>query len=81
MPATKKRTKRSSKKKVDTEKFRRQLKLKHLEAKKAFSEKYPHVEKVLKEKGAELGKVRAFSKDNWCWSINWCSSIITKVSC
>src|SRR3990167_3887264 len=47
--------------KVDFEYLRNRLKLKHLEAKKKFSKKYPHVEKYLKEKGFELGKVREHS--------------------
>jgi len=47
--------------KVDFEYLRNRLKLKHLEAKKKFSKKYPHVEKFLKEKGFELGKVREHS--------------------
>jgi len=40
---------------------RRKLKVKHLETQKVFKEKYPHVEKYLKEKGTELGKVRQHS--------------------
>ena len=47
--------------KVDFEYLRNRLKLKHLEAKKKFSKKYPHVEKFLKEKGFELGKMREHS--------------------
>ncbi|MGD8744645.1 MAG: hypothetical protein PVJ52_03565 [Candidatus Woesebacteria bacterium] len=42
----------------DTEKLRQKLKLKHLEAKKAFAEKYPHLKKVLEEKGIDVGKIR-----------------------
>lgn len=49
------------KKKVDGEALRRKLKLKHLETKAAFSKKYPHVERVLKEKGVDVGKVREHS--------------------
>lgn len=49
------------KKKVDGEALRRKLKLKHLETKDAFSKKYPHVEKALKEKGVDVGKIREHS--------------------
>jgi hypothetical protein len=49
------------KERVDFEFLRNKLKLKHLEAKKAFSEKYPHVEKFLFEKGIELAKIREHS--------------------
>jgi len=47
--------------KVDFEYLRGRLKLKHLEAKRKFSQKYPHVEKFLKEKGIEVGKIREHS--------------------
>lgn len=43
------------------EDVRQKLKVKHLETKKTFSEKYPEVEKFLNEKGVELGKVRKHS--------------------
>lgn len=46
---------------VDFEYLRNKLKLKHLEAQKSFSKKYPHVEKFLKEKGVEVGKLRQHS--------------------
>ncbi len=46
---------------IDFEFLRNKLKLKQLEAKKAFSEKYPHVEKFLFEKGIELAKIREHS--------------------
>lgn len=48
-------------KKVGAEYFRNKLKLKSLEAKKSFSEKYPHVNKFLEEKGLELEKLRQHS--------------------
>ena len=47
--------------KVDFEYLRNKLKLKHLKAKQAFSKKYPHVEKFLKEKGIDVGKLREHS--------------------
>ena len=48
-------------KEVDFESLRNKFKLKHLEAKKAFSKKYPHVEKFLAEKGIDLAKIRQHS--------------------
>jgi hypothetical protein len=48
-------------KRISSEKLRQKLKLKHLEAKKRFAEKYPHVDKFLQEKGVDLGKVRSHS--------------------
>ena len=47
--------------KIDLESLRSGLKVKHLEAKRHISKNYPHVEKYLKEKGLELGKVRGHS--------------------
>ena len=47
--------------KVDYEYIRNRLKLKHLEAKRTFSKRYPHVEKFLREKGVNLGKIREHS--------------------
>src|SRR4030042_4003873 len=47
--------------KVDFDYLRNHLKVKHLEAKNAFSKKYPHVEKFLKEKGLDVGKIREHS--------------------
>lgn len=41
--------------------LRNKLKLKQLEAKAAFSKKFPHVEKFLREKGLDLGKIREHS--------------------
>lgn len=49
------------KRKVDFDYLRNRLKLKHLEVKKAFSKKYPHVEKFLAKKGIEIGKLREHS--------------------
>lgn len=47
--------------KVNFEYLRNKLKLKQLEARKSFSEKYPHVEKFFKEKGIDLSKLREHS--------------------
>ena len=49
------------KRKVDFDYLRNRLKVKHFEAKKAFSKKYPHVEKFLAKKGVEIGKLREHS--------------------
>lgn len=46
---------------VDFDDLRNKLKIRHLEAKKAFSKKYPHVEKYLAEKGIDLAKIRQHS--------------------
>lgn len=46
---------------IDSEFLRNKLKLKQLEAKKSFSEKFPHVEKFLLEKGLALEKIREHS--------------------
>lgn len=50
-----------SSKKIDTELIRQKLKLKHLEAKKTISEKYPHVDKFFREKNLDVGKIREHS--------------------
>jgi len=47
--------------KANFEYLRNKLKLKQLEAKKSFAEKFPHVEKFLKEKGIDLSKLREHS--------------------
>lgn len=47
--------------KVGFEYLRNRLKLKHLETKKNFSERFPHVEKFFHEKGIDLGKIREHS--------------------
>jgi hypothetical protein len=43
---------------ISAEEFRSRLKLKHLQAKQAFAEKHPHIEKYLKNKGFDPGKIR-----------------------
>jgi hypothetical protein len=55
MPARKK------KKKIGSEEFRSKLKLRHLETKRKFSKKYPHVEKFLREKEIDIGQARKHS--------------------
>ncbi|MBI2066160.1 hypothetical protein HYT60_01495 [Candidatus Woesebacteria bacterium] len=49
------------KRKVDFDFLRNRLKIKHLEAKKVFAEKYPHAQKFLAKKGVEIGKLREHS--------------------
>jgi len=46
---------------VDTEFLRNKLKLKSLEVKKTFNQKYPHVEKFFAKRGIDLGKIREHS--------------------
>lgn len=46
---------------IDFEFLRNKLKLKQIEAKKAFSEKYPHAINFLLEKGVQLEKIREHS--------------------
>jgi len=48
-------------KKIPFEYLRNKLKIKSLEAKNAFSDKYPHVERYLKKKGIEVEKIREHS--------------------
>ncbi|MBU0572493.1 hypothetical protein KKH23_03665 [Patescibacteria group bacterium] len=55
-PASKK-----TKKKISSEDLRQKLKLKHLETKRKFSEKYPDVEKFFEDKGIKLEDVRKHS--------------------
>lgn len=50
-----------AKDKIDYEFLRNKLRLKQLGVKASFSQKYPHVEKYLKTKGIELGKLREHS--------------------
>lgn len=50
-----------NKSKVDSEFIRNKLKLKSLETKNSFFEKYPHVKKILSENGIDLDKIRAHS--------------------
>lgn len=47
--------------KISSEFVRNKLKLKSLEAKRTLFEKYPNVEKFLKEKGLDLSKIREHS--------------------
>jgi hypothetical protein len=47
--------------KVDFEYLRNKLKLKNLEKKQKFSEKYPHVDKFFKQKGINIEKIREHS--------------------
>lgn len=49
------------KKPADSEVLRNKLKLKSLEAKKSFFQKYPHVGKYLKKQGIDLTKIREHS--------------------
>lgn len=46
---------------LNSEFLRNKLKLKNLEVKKNFAEKYPHVEKFFKERGIDLDKIRQHS--------------------
>ncbi len=46
---------------VPFEYLRNKLKVKHLEVKSKFSQKYPHVEKFLAERSLDLGKIREHS--------------------
>lgn len=52
---------KATKNEITSEFFRNKLKLKNLEAKKAFQEKYPEAQKFLSQKGLELGKLRQHS--------------------
>ena len=52
---------KKTKKKISAEVLRQRLKLKHLEAQKKFSEKYPDVEKFFKDKGIKVEDVRKHS--------------------
>jgi len=47
--------------KIDTEFLRNKLKLKSLEAKRSFQEKYPHAHKFLADRGVDLAKIRQHS--------------------
>lgn len=55
MPAHKK------KKLLASEELRTRLKLKHLQSKKSLLEKHPHVQRILSDKGVDLGKIREHS--------------------
>lgn len=50
-----------SENRIDSEFVRNKLKLKSIEVKKNFEEKYPHVEKFFKERGIDLAKIRQHS--------------------
>ncbi len=50
-----------NKEKIDSEFLRNKLKLKNLEVKKSFNEKYPHVEKFFADRGISLSKIREHS--------------------
>ena len=50
-----------ARKKLTSEELRTKLKLKHLETKGKFSEKYPDVETFFKEKGIQIGDIRKHS--------------------
>jgi len=52
---------KKAKKKLTAEELRQRLKLKHLEAKKYFSETFSQADKLLREKGLDPGKVREHS--------------------
>lgn len=54
-------TDKINKSRIDTEYLRNKLKLKSLEAKKSFAEKYPHAHKFLTERGLDLAKIREHS--------------------
>ena len=57
-PAT---TYKLNRERVDSEFIRNKLKLKSLEVKKTFAEKYPHVEKFFADRGINLSKIREHS--------------------
>jgi hypothetical protein len=46
---------------VDTEFLRNKLKLKNLEVKNSFNQKYPHVKKFFEDRGIDLAKIREHS--------------------
>ena len=46
---------------VDTDYLRNKLKIKSLEVKNSFNEKYPHVEKFFADRGIDLSKIREHS--------------------
>src|SRR5688572_20203450 len=50
-----------NKDRIDTDFLRNKLKLKSLEVKNAFNDKYPHVEKFFSDRGIELGNIRQHS--------------------
>lgn len=50
-----------NKERIDTDFLRNKLKLKSLETRSQFSEKYPHAAKFLSDRGIDLGKIREHS--------------------
>jgi hypothetical protein len=50
-----------NKERIDTEFLRNKLKLKNLEVKNSFNQKYPHVEKFFADRGISLSKIREHS--------------------
>jgi hypothetical protein len=50
-----------NKSRIDTEFLRNKLKLKSLEARKSFSEKYPHAQRFFEERGLDLARLRQHS--------------------
>lgn len=54
-------TDKIAKGRVGAEFYRNKLKLKSLEVKKSFKEKYPHAHKFLADRGIDLGKIRQHS--------------------
>lgn len=50
-----------NKERIDTEFLRNKLKLKSLEIKNNFNQKYPHVEKFFADRGTELSRIRQHS--------------------
>jgi hypothetical protein len=54
-------TDKINKSRIDTEYLRNKLKLKSLEAKRSFQEKYPHAHKFLADRGIDLAKIRQHS--------------------
>jgi hypothetical protein len=55
------RKKKTKLQKIDKEALRQRLKVKSFETKRDFSKKHPKAEKLLKEKGIELGRIRQHS--------------------
>jgi hypothetical protein len=55
------KTARKEKENLSPETIRQKLKLKHFEAKRTLSERYPHVDKFFRKKGTDLGKIREHS--------------------
>ena len=58
---TKKLYQKNQQEKISSEFLRNKLKIKSLEAKQSFNEKYPYVEKFFKDRGIDLEKIRQHS--------------------